>query len=597
MALLGTTVWEINAGATASNVNGGGFNPQNANFMTDLTTDTNTGNTTSPVVSSATYNFVAGDVGHWLYVASGTNWYPGWYKIASVSSNKATLSADTGSADVVQVIDRVTSTAIGIYGANTAVGVASVGTPTGGTFGIDYSQGTAAIINNTDLACADGNAASPTVTSAGTPFGRNHVGNIIHVTAGTDYTAGWYEIVSVSGTTATLDRAVGLDGALTGGTFYVGGALSMNSTLDDDVLELPAAGKVIFVKNNGTVSIGETVSVALAGTAAAGIHLVGYNSQRGDSPTGDNRPLLNIAASAFTLGTRWVIKNLRTTGTGTAALAIGNTGIAINVKARNTSTTAARPAIATNTNTQLFNVEAISWRGIAISNGNTAGVLYGCNAHDSDEGLRVASTGSPLVVASRSIFHSNKTAAVRMTTTTTGPTIIDNCTLYGAENKLGIGLSVPTGATAQSIKNSIIYGFATGVSCADTNSEGFDDYNDYYNNTSDVSSVTQWQKGPHCVAVDPAFTNVTQVTGSGATSSTNVLTDGSADFTALGVTTLDHINLVSGTGTGFVAAIFGITSVGTTTLTLSSNITSSGSGSSIVYQLTLGKNFLPTGSV
>jgi len=34
--------------------------------------------------------------------------------------------------------------------------------------------------------------------------------------------------------------------------------------------------------------------------------------------------------------------------------------------------------------------------------------------------------------------------------------------------------------------------------------------------------------------------------------------------------------------------------VGTTTLTLSSNITSSGAGSAISYQITLGHNFLPT---
>lgn len=595
-ALPATGIWEINAGATASNVNGGGFNPGNANFLTDLTTDTNTGDTSAPVVQSASYNFAAGDVGHWLYVSTGTNWYPGWYQIQSVASNKATLSAVAGSTMAIVVTGLVTGTANGVYGNKNTTGIASVGTPTGGTFGIDYSQKTTSIINNTDLACADGDAASPAVTSAGSPFGVQHVGNYIRVSAGTGYTTGWYQIVSVSGVTATLDRAVGTDGAKTGGTFRVGGALSFNSTLDDDVMEAGTAGQVVFVKNNGTVSVGETVSVALAGTAAGAIMLLGYNSYRGDAPTGDSRPLLNLGTSAFTLGTRWEIENIRTTATGTSALAIGNTGKAVNVKAMNTSTTAARPAVASNTNTQFFGVEAISWRGIGISNGNTAGIFYGVIGHDSDEGLRVASTGSPLVVIINSIFHSNKTAAIRMTTTTTGPTTINNCTLYGAENKLGIGLSVPTGATSQAIQNSIIYGFVTGVSLADNNSQGTDNYNAYYNNTSDVSSANQWQKGTNTIAVDPVFANVTQVTGTGATSSTNVLTDGSKDFTALGVTTSDHVYLATGTGTGFTTAIFGISSVGTTTLTLSSNITSSGSGSGIVYQLTLGNNFSPTAS-
>lgn len=78
MALASTNHFSIISGSTASNVNGGGFNIANANFLTDLTTDTGTGNTSSPIVSSATYTFVAGDVGAWVYVASGTDWTVGW---------------------------------------------------------------------------------------------------------------------------------------------------------------------------------------------------------------------------------------------------------------------------------------------------------------------------------------------------------------------------------------------------------------------------------------------------------------------------------------------------------------------------------------
>ena len=63
MALAAGTIFDFRASATSGNLNGAGFNVANANFVTDLTTDANTGNTASPVVSSATYTFVAGDVG------------------------------------------------------------------------------------------------------------------------------------------------------------------------------------------------------------------------------------------------------------------------------------------------------------------------------------------------------------------------------------------------------------------------------------------------------------------------------------------------------------------------------------------------------
>jgi hypothetical protein len=120
------TVWEINSAGSMNS--SAGFNPANANMPTDLTTDAATGNTASPVVSSASYNFVAGDVGHYVYIKAGTNWIPGWYAIASVASNKATLTAGVGAAQLAN------------YANNTAAGVATVGTPTGGTWAIDYSR-------------------------------------------------------------------------------------------------------------------------------------------------------------------------------------------------------------------------------------------------------------------------------------------------------------------------------------------------------------------------------------------------------------------------------------------------------------------------
>src|SRR5262245_55203318 len=62
--------------------------------VTDLTATSAT--SASPVVSSGSYSFVSGDVNSYLYIASGTNWTPGLYLIASVSGSNATLDASTG---------------------------------------------------------------------------------------------------------------------------------------------------------------------------------------------------------------------------------------------------------------------------------------------------------------------------------------------------------------------------------------------------------------------------------------------------------------------------------------------------------------------
>jgi len=70
--------------------------------------------------------------------------------------------------------------------------------------------------------------------------------------------------------------------------------------------------------------------------------------------------------------------------------------------------------------------------------------------------------------------------------------------------------------------NNIFYGLVTPVSWTDVNTGGFSDYSDYFNNTN---ANTNWALGSHNLAVDPQFVSMHQITGTGASSSTNVLTD------------------------------------------------------------------------
>ena len=113
MALSAFTIAEVETGGSdsanaglfdPSQVAGGGFTDGAATVATSA----------APVFTSASYNFVAGNVGAWLFIASGTAWIPGWYKIASVASNAATLGAGIGTA---------TNWAANSYWLNTAQGL------------------------------------------------------------------------------------------------------------------------------------------------------------------------------------------------------------------------------------------------------------------------------------------------------------------------------------------------------------------------------------------------------------------------------------------------------------------------------------------
>lgn len=589
MALASTTVWECNAAATSGNVNGGGFNPANANMLTDLTTDANTANTDDPIVSSASYNFVAGDVGHWVYIQSGTNWTPGWYKISAVASNKATLMAAVGEA--VQRSETVGYPSP-MYTANTVAGCATVGTPTNGTFTIDYSQGTAGILTLTDFASTNGSGVLTTATGGFTPV---MVGNIFNLNSGTNALAGWYELTQYTdGNTFTIDRDCAGAGDLSSGRGNVGGAIPLNTSLDDDFFDAIGGGGVRVFYKFGTFTLGESVSASTGGTAGVPMVHEGYQTIRGDTPQGANRPIISCAAFTFNVGAGGNVDqyNLIATGTASNLLFASSEDKIINCKTINTSTTANRAGILMSTDCFVYKCEAVSIRGYAFQ--ASAGVpmsIIACYLHDSLIGMFFASNVAGQIC--NNIVASCVTSAIELSPGQS--TVILNNTLYGAENKLGLAIDINALAVDIRILNNIIYGFVTGVAQGTTTQKtNYLDYNDFYNNTTDVADVA---KGETDVAVDPAFTDVTQITGTAATSSTNVLTVGSGTPFGSVVDNVDFVYLVSGSGTGFTAGIYAITSHTTTTLTVNANITSSGAGSSIVWQVTLGHNFLPTGAI
>lgn len=583
MALTGLPNIEINSAATAGNVNGGLFNPSNPNMLTDGTVDSNTGNTNSPVFSSASYTFVAGDVNHYLYIQAGTNCYVGFYKIASVSGGKATLSAAIGAAETF--VNEVCTAA-------TVAGVASVGTPTGITFTIDYTRSTAAAFAMTDLAVVT----TTTLTSAAKPFTKAMVGNIIHITAGTA-TLGWYEIVSVAVVTATIDRSAVTTGV--NNTAAVGGALSLASgtatMTDDDVFELGAGniGMKFFVAGNATYALGATVNITSGGGSAnSKNYLQGYITNRFTRPTGSNIPIFTTGANIFTFNSVWYVADLTITGTGTQIVTCGNSNVFNNFKVINKSTTASRIGFNLGGSASLINCDLVSYRGIALDIAADSGFVMGCYIHDSDTGVQCDANAKFF----NNIVASNVTAAMSFNASASRCSVINN-TFYGAEAKLGLGLSIVTGQRFSTTMNNIFYGFTTGISVADVNNNHHGDYNNFYNNTADVTASTKWQKQIHDVAIDPLFTSVQQRTGSTATTTTgNHLVQSGATFQTWGVTAGTHyLRLTSKTGA--TAGMYGILSVDsetqiTTDITLTANATADG-----VWAICTGLNWLPAGAI
>jgi hypothetical protein len=176
----------------------------------------------------------------------------------------------------------------------------------------------------------------------------------------------------------------------------------------------------------------------------------------------------------------------------------------------------------------------------------------------------------------------------------TGYTIGNN-TIFGSTNTTGIGVSIATGGTDIRLINNIITGFVTGVSHFDTQSVGYDNFNNYHNNDADVSAASQWQKGPNDTAIAPAFASVGQVTGSTATTTAgNHLVQSGATFQTGAIPVVagrDYVYVVS--GTGVTAGIYGILSVDsdtqiTTDIALTANATADK-----VFQITVGHDFTP----
>lgn len=606
------TIWEMNASATAGNVNGGGFDPSNANFLTDW--DFTSATSTAPVASSSTISLLASDTG-WVFVKSGVNVNTGcWYPISSITSGKATLNATAG-AGVCQ--DSTKGSPTPRFTATTSNGISSTTpTTTGATVAYDFSQSTGARVAwasgppsdgaenfTNDLTCT--NVVPSVCSSASRLFRATDVGNFLHVTAGTNATTSiigglWGEIVSVAAGAATLDHNITTGAAdMTSATARLGGAMSFNSTLDNDFFNdaagLNGTGGMRYFIKTGSYTLGEALTFATGGSTQAPVTIEGYNTTRGDlslTPTQANYPSINIANNSFTMATATNLWNIYFYGIGTSVVVTSSQSQMHNLKIRNNSTTVLRNALnLSNSGSYGFNVDAVSIRGFAVSSGVTQ-FMFDSYLHDSAYGIRISNSA---MIMNNMLIANNTIAAINVST----PSSYEywhNVTFYGSENKTSDGANILTGGTFgnPTVTNSIFYGFNTAATSTDVQTMNFDDYNDYYNNTNDTY---RFQKGQHDLALDPVFTNVHQMTGTNASSTTNVLTYTTGGFNAVVTNDVTYVNITAGTGTGLATGSYPIHSHTDTTLTLATeqnsgiNVTTAGNGTAISFQLTYGNDW------
>lgn len=367
--------------------------------------------------------------------------------------------------------------------------------------GTDYTLQDAAQLHSTDGV----STAATTFTSVTGGFTDAMKGNYLHLVSatGADEVVGWHEIVSVTnGTTLELSQTTG---TYTAGDFYIGGACSMNSTLDDDMFESAVAGNIFYVRQAaGTVTAGEQISIAAAGGSQLPIQIIGYTTSRATVPTGTNRPTMAMGTSAHTLGANWNVYNVIFTGSGTSIWTLGASAVLSNNKFTN-SGAAGRNAITGGANCTVRNNEFISTSGDGFEIANNPCVLTSNYFHDSDTGFRSTATNSFHVLAFN-IFDTNATAAIAIAGAMTGRFFAFGNTIAGAATPAGIGVSFATGTTNPVLLNNIIWGNVTGVTHADAagSTAGVSDYNNFYNNTT---PRTNWPTGANDQAIDPSFTD------------------------------------------------------------------------------------------
>ncbi len=266
----------------------------------------------------------------------------------------------------------VQTTGADTRGAGFDVGVASPGT--------DESMGAGTAIT-ISLTAATTGTCSPACSST-----THGPGNVIYIASGTGCTlATRYEILSISGSTITVDRNMGSNGNSCVGT--IGGSAATYGA----IIQIEADGNSIWIQS-GTYT--QTTGVTVPGGNRTSPRLVGYQTTHGDNGT---RPLLTTATNSV---------NLITTGNSNPDSSFSATNIAFS----NTAGTRGK-ALAEGTNADFIQFVNCTFdgfsRAIDLSVGGSFGFLFHNSSIINDQGSGIYYTHGVGGAVTNSYFYNN----------------------------------------------------------------------------------------------------------------------------------------------------------------------------------------------
>lgn len=372
-----------------------------------------------------------------------------------------------------------------------------------GASGTDWSQQTSPQYALTSIATAGTGATFLTATAA-----NDMVGNIVHVVSGTNFTAGFYEIISVSvGVSVTCDANV-CTGVGASGVLNIGGALATIGKIGSASANQGAvAGNTIWVK--GTISQTTTTdTVACSGSTTSPIQISGYGTTRADGYLGrtsgngaiitTNMPSLSYTTGAFSLtGSNLIVATLNISSTRNGNAISPNAAGIVFRACKMLNNTSGASGVTLSAGSSLVNGTIIDC-DISLTNGGNAGTaavsmaavasrLIGCRITSSAVGVTASGVGS--VFIGNTIYRCTTGIAVTVTTAYSvmhGNTIVLNS---GDGIDIVTATSVPDQITCNMITDNGGFGI-------DLNSAAVPvvlAYNRYRDNTSgNINSGTDW---------------------------------------------------------------------------------------------------------
>lgn len=365
--------------------------------------------------------------------------------------------------------------------------------PAGGS-GTDYTNQAAAQATFTNLTTAGAGATTLTDGDAGALFTVQMENNVIYIASGTNFSAGYYRIVTFTDAdNVILDRSPTPGAAGANGAGKVGGA---RLTITDAFLEALTDGSTFHIKN-GTYTPG-AINLANDGTSLLPITIEGFDSTPGDAPTDNDRPLINSAANLLLLANYWHTKHLRTQTTSAYGLYFDTHGYAENCKCDGSGSASGNYALYFNGNGLAVSCEAFANRssGNAIRAGDSRFLF--CYMHDSAWGFEpLAGAAGANNVFLFCTIENNSSGGLYLAAG------IDcaayHCTIDGN----GIGILGTTGLNFTGMNNQITHN-TTGAQWTNNYLSNFWDDNNWHGNGTDVTNVT---KGPNATADDPNYAN------------------------------------------------------------------------------------------